>query len=222
MDTVEKIMKENTGKHLLDSGGAYGRHWERNQDIDFENIPVYEVEVWENDVEITYNLYHYIKNHLRYEHDLSNEFLEYARDSDASYLNDAEQFGKNLGYNIYTINTYGMENILSQNMQFTMYHTGDEPFYRTEYIALSIHNGFDIRDGYTVPRIFVPYDPVSFISNMEYVTAVAGEGLYATSDNGGWNYYGNFNKDDFVYKPKDNEVYLDTGEKVDFYVREDY
>ena len=29
------MLTENTGKHMLDSGGAYGRHWERNQKKSF-------------------------------------------------------------------------------------------------------------------------------------------------------------------------------------------
>ena len=28
---VIEMLQENTGRHMLDSGGAYGRHWERNQ-----------------------------------------------------------------------------------------------------------------------------------------------------------------------------------------------
>ncbi len=32
-------LRENTGRHMLDSGGAYGRHWERNQLRDFEAEP---------------------------------------------------------------------------------------------------------------------------------------------------------------------------------------
>lgn len=34
MNTKEVILsqlQENTGRHMLDSGGAYGRSWERNQ-----------------------------------------------------------------------------------------------------------------------------------------------------------------------------------------------
>ena len=33
---VFELITENTGQHFLDSGGAYGRHWERNQKIPIE------------------------------------------------------------------------------------------------------------------------------------------------------------------------------------------
>lgn len=28
---IYEMLTENTGRHMLDSGGAYGRNWERNQ-----------------------------------------------------------------------------------------------------------------------------------------------------------------------------------------------
>ena len=37
---IYKMLTQNTGAHFLDSGGAYGRNWERNQVKtieDFEN-----------------------------------------------------------------------------------------------------------------------------------------------------------------------------------------
>src|SRR5690606_23393942 len=35
-EVLASMLKENTGTHMLDSGGAYGRHWQRNQGRDFE------------------------------------------------------------------------------------------------------------------------------------------------------------------------------------------
>ena len=29
--TIFEMITENTGSHMLDSGGAYGRNWQRNQ-----------------------------------------------------------------------------------------------------------------------------------------------------------------------------------------------
>ncbi len=40
-ELITAMLKENTGSHFLDSGGAYGRNWQRNQKVDFEeNQPV--------------------------------------------------------------------------------------------------------------------------------------------------------------------------------------
>jgi len=41
-EIIYNMLTENTGRHMLDSGGAYGRNWERNQVKtieDFENEP---------------------------------------------------------------------------------------------------------------------------------------------------------------------------------------
>ena len=46
---VYRILTENTGKHFLDSGGHYGRHWERNQSKSIE-------EFWKED-EQSYKLW---------------------------------------------------------------------------------------------------------------------------------------------------------------------
>ena len=39
-NVIIEMLKENTGEHFLDSGGAYGRHWEKNQDKNFKDVPV--------------------------------------------------------------------------------------------------------------------------------------------------------------------------------------
>jgi hypothetical protein len=32
-NVIASMMTENTGTHMLDSGGAYGRHWQRNKGL---------------------------------------------------------------------------------------------------------------------------------------------------------------------------------------------
>ena len=46
-DVIISMLKENTGAHFLDSGGAYGRNWERNQARDFESEPACRVDVFD-------------------------------------------------------------------------------------------------------------------------------------------------------------------------------
>ena len=38
-EVLISMLTENTGRHMLDSGGAYGRHYERNQTRDFASEP---------------------------------------------------------------------------------------------------------------------------------------------------------------------------------------
>lgn len=66
------MLKENTGKALGDSGGAYGRNWERNQDVDFESEPKITID----DYGITVSLYHYLSELLEVD-DLAAELNKY-------------------------------------------------------------------------------------------------------------------------------------------------
>ena len=59
---VYAMLTENTGRHMLDSGGAYGRNWERNQantieDFDNEQEQTIEKSEWTaKDGELTLNM----------------------------------------------------------------------------------------------------------------------------------------------------------------------
>ena len=46
-EVIISMLQENTGTHMLDSGGAYGRHWERNKKLPSD------VEFWDNTPVIT-------------------------------------------------------------------------------------------------------------------------------------------------------------------------
>jgi hypothetical protein len=64
-ELIYKMLTENTGAHMLDSGGVYGRNWERNQVKsieDFENEPeeVYTYSKRWNELSRTVSVYHYL------------------------------------------------------------------------------------------------------------------------------------------------------------------
>jgi len=37
-ELISKMLKEPTGVSYLDSGSAYGRNWQRNKTVDFEQL----------------------------------------------------------------------------------------------------------------------------------------------------------------------------------------
>jgi hypothetical protein len=43
-----EMFQENTGAHMLDSGGAYGRNWERNQGKDLFEEPMIDAQYARN------------------------------------------------------------------------------------------------------------------------------------------------------------------------------
>jgi hypothetical protein len=61
---IQEMLIENTGCSILDSGGAYGRGWEKNRSRDFENENAIAIEVWDDQVIIQYNVYSYLTNFL--------------------------------------------------------------------------------------------------------------------------------------------------------------
>lgn len=156
---IQEMLTENTGCSILDSGGAYGRGWEKNRSRDFKNENPIAVEIWDDAVDIQYNVYHYLVNFLEITEESRelDKILQKAiklHDND-SYLADMEDFGEELVQDGYTdkgiTNTYNFDTILSDVLQYGILVNDDTDEY---FIILQIHNGCDIRGGYTKPRVF--------------------------------------------------------------------
>ena len=161
MNTQEKIyemLTESTGTHFLDSGGSNNRHWQQNQKKtleDFQNEKHFQVEKNEygdNQVEwlLTISLFHHLSDSLTYDEQETNNlnsFLEsegFASDMEGidEYVSSGYCPG---GQELRTINSYNGDCDLSQTIQF--HYVGD--IYETDTIYLQIHNGADVRGGYT-------------------------------------------------------------------------
>jgi hypothetical protein len=161
-DVTQKVLAEmlceNTGRHMLDSGGAYGRNWERNQGItveDFINSPRVFVEKWTGPM---VNVFHYLDAHLTYDEELDNEFQEWMEEDvrkDETYFSCVYEWCEKEENNEYIFGglTYNSENNLSQDFQADVFSRDGE-----DYLCLSIHGGCDIRGGYTKPRIFQAHE----------------------------------------------------------------
>lgn len=196
-ERITSILQENTGRHLLDSGGAYGRHWQDNQQIDdFDDTPVYEVELYpdSDEVLITYNIYHYLTNFLQVTEQserLNKQLEAFMKDSDESYLYDMETFTEQFVPYNRTVNTYNGETILSQVLQYTTFNLdGEDDFLFDDFIVLQVHNGCDVRGGYTVPQVFKVRD-IEYFSMAQYEVRTYCEycqrGGY--SDDAGYHFY---------------------------------
>ena len=180
--TAEKLsdmLRENTGRSILDSGGAYGRHWERNQAVEsFDEQPEGKLEFWIHkdgtpDIVPTLNVYHFLLERLEYNEDLDNRYREFVEREDLYLdLDSAERFVNSLdgAKGIYgdgkpfTENTYNGEDMLSQCIQY-VYWTDDDG----AHVMLQIHNGCDVRGGYTDPVVFdvTDYDGTSIFDNAQ-------------------------------------------------------
>lgn len=159
---IEEMLRERTGSHFLDSGRAYGRHWEKNQRRDFENegeamVFIHADETGQPDeIYVLYNLYHYLSNFLIMDNDTAYLNRRFKRFSYSEYMHDKnwlicmEVFLEDkLKVGFSTHNTYNDTNLLSQIIQYSPFE-----WESSDYIILQIHNGCDVRGGYTDPYIF--------------------------------------------------------------------
>lgn len=163
---IYNMLTENTGKHFLDSGGASGRHWQRNElktidDFEKEN----DIEVIDQDTDDPYiykSLYHHLVDSCTYLEKDTNDLINWInkdpyhwadnKDGRCNSLYDVEEYMR-LTYDRDTRIEYTYNDeycSLSQDIQFIS--LGDT--YDCNIIALAIHNGADARGGFTDYKIF--------------------------------------------------------------------
>lgn len=170
-EIIAGMLTENTGRHMLDSGGAYGRAWERNQDRNFEAEQPTVIE-WDYDsISITHSVFHWLAERLEYSTKLDAEFHKWAGATeerrDTGWLELMEGWTKHLNETpdddgethevggVYgegdplVVNTYNGEDLLSQIIQYLYFEIDGE-----SYVLLQIHGGCDARGGYTAPKVF--------------------------------------------------------------------
>lgn len=161
-ELIYNMLTENTGVHMLDSGGAYGRNWERNQVKtieDFENEPeeLYTYSKRWNELERKVSVYHYLSqletdeicdrfNAMPCE-DWDAEDVYGVSKAQWEWLNESLPDLKVT----HTFNTYNGESDLSQILQGSWIDIDGD-----QYVLLQIHGGCDARGGYTNAKLFKP------------------------------------------------------------------
>tara|TARA_S200002703_G_scaffold15846_1_gene13496 strand:- start:34 stop:636 length:603 start_codon:yes stop_codon:yes gene_type:complete len=161
---IYEMLTECTGKHICDSGFDSGRHWQRNQKKtieDFENEP--EEHIYK-DGEYIYrdlSVFHYLSE-LQLD-DICNEFNKIntnCQDWEATTNDDNFIYGVSKEawheltdfYDVAidrTWNTYNGESDLTQVLQGSNLTINED-----KYILIQIHNGADVRGGYTDAKLF--------------------------------------------------------------------
>lgn len=158
-ELIFSMLIENTGSHFLDSGGAYGRAWERNQGKtieDFEREPEERI-VWTGDyLERTVSVFHYLSQlETDWVCDYFNSMPCMDWNCEALYGVSETQWdwltSKCEVLVGHTFNTYNGDSDLSQILQGSWLTINDE-----QYLLLQIHGGCDARGGYTDAKLFKP------------------------------------------------------------------
>jgi hypothetical protein len=161
---IYEMLTECTGKHMCDSGMSNNRHWQRNQKKsieDFENEPEEHIYKEGNYIYRDLSVYHYLSelelddicdrfNRIQSQADNwdgdfnSNEFVYGVSAEAQQVLEHHNEVIINRSWN-----TYNGESDLVQTLQGANLSINDE-----EYILIQIHNGADVRGGYTDAKLF--------------------------------------------------------------------
>ena len=161
---------ENTGIHLLDSGMTDQRHWQQNQKLKIDDFVNREMITYNKDDDYhSVDTFQFLSNCLNVDNEtdelnkLFDEFINREENKDEHYYGLMYDFLSELLQKDYDKidNTYNFNETLSQHFQFGIFEYNDN-----QYVILQIHNGADVRGGYTKPYIFkvdeeysiLPYD----------------------------------------------------------------
>lgn len=156
---IFEMLTEGTGTHMLDSGGEYGRNWQRNQKRtieDFRNEPEAVLILEPDYPEAEISVFHFLTSGAFQLDDTAQEFN--ALDCDDwhgdFYGTSAEQCAWLEVHGFSPTgegwNTYNHDSILSQVLQGQTLENSDGDTYE----LIQIHNGADVRGGYTDARLF--------------------------------------------------------------------
>ena len=200
-DKLTAMFTENTGKSFLDSGGAYGRSWERNQGLTTEHFLSLPDATWERNWGFTIDSWSFCRARLEYSKtaEVLTRLMHVWELGDPENrnlysLSDQEEFLAMEGAErVEGFNTYNYDNSLSQTLQgYTFELLG------MRFVLLQVHGGCDVRGGYTLPVIFET-DTDSFLYGMQEVNLycpsceIAG----ATHDTFEWYHHGELETDLF-------------------------
>lgn len=196
---IYKMLTENTGTHICDSGGSNGRMWQRNANKtlkDFINEPECTLDISSGYTDINISVFHHLCKTLELD-DYCIKFNKLkCEEWNGDYYGTSEKQCEWLEKNDFTVdeyrrefNTYNFDCNLSQVLQGTFLRQGG---YTDLYVLLQIYGGADVRGGYTDAKLFKVtdyflFDACSFCINDKYAIDVSGTDIslynYETYDN---------------------------------------
>jgi len=170
-DLIYSMLITNTGSHPLDSGGAYGRHWQSNQkrSIDeFRAEPEATMNLESEWFDINISVFHYLTKTLE-QNSLCKEYNALDCDNwDGDYYGASLEQSEWLDFNGFEaegegFNTYNWDNHFSQGLQGQKLKLNDEFYY-----LLQVHNGCDVRGGYTDSKLFKASDEYFLLDDCHF------------------------------------------------------
>ena len=162
-----KILRENTGQVLVDSGGYNGRDYQKRRTIkSFSAIPEQWAFEYLGDKFLKKNAFLFLAEHLTYDPEMTRKLLRTVENPYDScqileFIESIEDRTLDINWSSVLENS-----ILDVTIEFDPFeHDGDE------YIILQVHGGCDIRWGYTKPRAFKVQELGPFLSGITSISA---------------------------------------------------
>jgi len=209
---IAGMLTEEIGKHMLDSGAAYGYQYERNRGKDFLKEPQVKVEVYDNEVTFSRSTFDFLTSQCDVtpaSEKLNSQFKAFLntpeiKEGDApDWSSETMQafmdklfkeqkmlvdiYGEEDGQIGKVDNSYNYDNSLDQTLLSVMFRKDGKTF-----VLLSVHGGADVRGGYTTPQVFEltgDEGVADWITGMQDFQAADGDNGW-NSDDAGYHWYG--------------------------------
>jgi hypothetical protein len=174
-EAVACMLLENTGKHMLDSGGIYGYNFEKRIGMDFDAMP----KAYINDGNFLKSLYHHLVDNLIVDAEQNAEFDKFCNgdyavqelersgmDVTPESIAEVVELRHNQPWNsglqdycefmghtaVRSGNSYNYESVLDGVFQWFEIDDATED---TQWAVVQTHNGCDMRGGYSKPVFFL-------------------------------------------------------------------
>lgn len=183
---IYKMLTTSTGTALCDSGGESGRNWQRNQKLSLADFKArseatIELSLYKDEAYASAHIdvFHYLCQGLSLDK-VCDEFnkkkvADWEGDIHGVSKSGQQWINERFNYDGEAFNTYNWDCPLSQTLQgcnLTHNETGES------YVLLQIHQGADVRGGYTDAKLFKLENPDSFLLcdlSCEHFTLYSGD-----------------------------------------------
>ena len=161
---ITALLRQSTGRSFLDSGDAYGRHWEQNRKRKFAVEPRSTVEFSRDNTgkleyEIYASLFHHLNDNLVFDEDMHKRYSDYRDMSDSeSSENDTleawlESIDAEIVWRNVSVDSENSLRYLDQSFEYVEFYFSNGGA-SSLYIAVSVHGGCDLRSGWSEYVIF--------------------------------------------------------------------
>lgn len=175
---IADMLKENTGRHMLDSGGIYGYGYDVRKDVDYPNTPDH----YTRNGFYVKSTFHHLLDNLTVDAEENARFARFASQpehQDEPWSATLDAYCRTMHYTAENAGlTYNTENFLDVDFQWVEVDD-KEDFNDRELVVVRSHNGCDIRGGYSAPVWFTYND--NYRDNSNFLSFNVGY-LYCSQD----------------------------------------